>query len=227
MLKRSNHRHLQETKGARCFPRSGDPVVTSMRIKTLPRPHLAPDAARRLLTLAAAVVLAALLAACSTLGGPRTIVVDNAELSRRMAAQFPIERRWLEAFDLELSNPRVSSRQDSGRMRVDLDLRVGERLFRNAMTARVALDSRVRFDPADHTLRLSDPQLEAFKVDGDSLLGRAGSVPLRLLSQWLDGAVVYRLEPAQIERIERHGLALRAVEVVEQGLRLQFEPRAR
>ena len=141
-----------------------------------------------------------------------------------MASHFPLERRWLEAVDIELSNPRISSRHATGQMRVELDLRMGERLFRNELTARLALDSRVRFDPSDHSLRLADPQIDAFKLDGERLLGLAGGVPMRLLSQWLDGTVVYRLEAAHVDRIERQGLELRAVEVVERGLRLQFEP---
>ncbi len=173
------------------------------------------------------LLIVVLLAGCAALGGPRSIVIDNAELSRRMAARFPIERRWLDVIDLELSNPRVTSRREAGRMRVDLDLRIGERLFRKAVTAQLTLDSRVRFDPSDHSLRLDDPQVDAFRLDGESLLGRAGGVPMRLLAQWLDGAPVYRLDPSQIERIERQGLALRAVEVVDEGLRLQFDPRAR
>jgi hypothetical protein len=174
-----------------------------------------------------ALLVALVLAGCAGFAGPRSIVIDNAELSRRMAAHFPLERRWLEAVDIELSNPRVSSRHATGQMRVELDLRMGERLFRKELTARLALDSRVRFDPSDHSLRLADPQIDAFKLDGERLMGRAGAVPLRLLSQWLDGVVVYRLDAAQVERIERQGLQLQGVEVVERGLKLQFEPRPR
>lgn len=214
------------------FTRSSPlPLPPLRRMTALPHRLLcsAPGRAKfgRVLQHWCAVLIVVMLAGCAGLTGPRSVVIDNAELSRRMAAHFPLERRWLEAIDVELSNPRVSSQHTTGQMRVELDLRMGERLFRNSVTARVALDSRIRFDPSDHSLRLADPQIDAFKLDGERLLGRAGGFPMRLLAQWLDDAVVYRIDATQIERIQRQGLQLQGVEVVERGLKLQFEPRTR
>ena len=168
----------------------------------------------------------ALLGGCASLYGPRTLLIPDAEIERHLAAQFPLERRWLEVFDISLSEPRIDSRRDNGRLRVEMQLRIGERLFDRGFRARLRLTAGVRYEPVDHSLRLRDVAIDAFEpgVEGRSLLQRAGGLPAQLLAQALDDAVIHQVGAAQLARIRRQGLELRGVDVVDDGLLLRLEP---
>ncbi|WP_418320341.1 DUF1439 domain-containing protein [Piscinibacter sakaiensis] len=167
------------------------------------------------------------LAACTTLAGPRSIVVSDAELSRRLAEKFPIDRRWLEVFDVRMSNPQVRTSSETGLLSIDVDLGFGGRLIDRRYAARLRLQARPRFDEQDHSLRLSNVDVDALQIagDGESLLGRAGRLPALLLAQSLEDATVYRLNAEQIARLQQHGMALRSIGIGSQGgLQLNFEP---
>lgn len=178
--------------------------------------------ARRLVMLA----LTAALAGCAGLFGPRTVVISDAELSRRLAARFPLERRWLEVVDLKLSNPRVSSDAASGRLRVELDIGLGQRLTGRATAARLLLLARPRYEASDHSIRITDVSVDALHLDGGdrSLLGRGAAWPSALLAQLLDDRTIYQLSERQLADIERQGLVLQGLDVGERGLTLHFDP---
>lgn len=181
----------------------------------------------KLVRFLAVLLWCSVLAACAALSGPRSIVVSDAELSRRLAERFPIDRRWMEAFDLRMSNPQVRTDPQTGLLRVDLDLNVGGRLIERNIAARLRLQARPRFDEQDHSLRISNVEVDALQTagDGGSLLGRAGRLPARLLAQALEGTTIYRLSPEQVARIRQQGLALRSIGIGSQGgLQLNFEP---
>ncbi|MEO8278842.1 MAG: hypothetical protein ABI564_04055 [Ideonella sp.] len=172
------------------------------------------------------LLFAATMVGCVGLFGPRTIVVSDAELSQRLAARFPIERRWLEIFDLRLSNPQVSSHAPSGRLRVEVDIRLGQRLTGTGTAARLLLFARPRYEPSDHSIRITDIKLDALRIDGgaESLLGRGAAWPSAMLAQALEDRTIYQFNARQLADLERQGLVLRNLEVGERGLTLNFDP---
>lgn len=183
-----------------------------------------PSRARRRYSV---LLLGALIVSgCAGLLGPRTVVVSDAELSRRLAARFPIERRWLEIFDLQLNNPRVSSDAKTGRLRVEVDLRLGQRLTGRSLEARLLLFAKPRYEASDHSIRITDVSIDAVRIDGDaeSMLGRGAAWPLRLIAQALDDSTIHQLNADQLTKIERQGMVLRKIEVGTFGLQLNFEP---
>lgn len=171
-----------------------------------------------------------LLGGCAALTGPRSIVIGDAELSRRLAERFPIDRRWLELFDVRMSNPQVRTSAETGRLSIDLDLGFGGRLIDRRFAARLRLQARPRFDESDHSLRIAAVEVDALQLgaDGESLLGRAGRLPAQLLAQALEDATIYRLNAEQIARIREQGLELRSIGIAGGGgLQLNFEPAER
>lgn len=189
-----------------------------------PAPLPAGSSRRRSLT--ALLLLAASLAGCAAWLGPRTIVISDAELSQRLATRFPLERRWLELFELRMSNPRVSSDARSGRLRVEVDIGVGQRLIDHHLAARLLVSVRPRYEAGDHSIRITDVSVDARQIDGAaaSMLGGAAPWVSALLAQVLEDRTIYRLNASQLAEIERQGLVLRKLVVGERGLELGFEP---
>mgnify|MGYP007059439217 FL=1 len=159
-----------------------------------------------------------MLAGCA--GLPRTVSVTNAQMSARLAEQFPIERRWLQWFDLRLSDPRVTTVPERQRVRTELDLHLADRF-----EARLVLEAGVRIEPADQSLRLHDVRIDAYAVDpSDSgQRDRLGRLPARLLAPWFEDLVVHRLGDDTVARLRREGLSVRQVDVTERGLQFTID----
>ncbi len=171
-------------------------------------------------------LLVGLLSACAGWLGPRVVIVSDAELSQRLAERFPIERRWLELFDLRLSNPRVSTDASSGRLRVEVDIRVGQRLIGKELATRLQLLGKPRYEASDHSIRITDVSVDALQVNGsaESILGRVGAWPSTWLAQVLEDRTIYQLSARQLTDLERQGLVLRRLEIGARGLALHFDP---
>lgn len=173
-------------------------------------------------------LLAVGLVGCAGLLGPRTVVVSDAELSQRLATRFPIERRWLEVLDLRLSNPRVRSDAAAGRLRVELEVRLGQRLIGDRrLGARLVLSGRPRYEATDHSIRITEVGVDAVRIDqgaDQSLLGAEAAWPSALLAQVLEDRTVYQLSARQLADIDRQGLVLRSLAVAPGGVALTFDP---
>lgn len=172
------------------------------------------------------LLLAGWVGGCASLLGPRTVVISDAEMSRRLAARFPIERRWLEIFDLHLTNPRVNSDAQSGRLRIEVDVRLGQRLTGSGLTARLQLFARPRYVPGDHSIRITDVAVDALKIEGNgqTLLGNGLAWPSALLAQALEDRTIYQLNDSQLADLNRQGLVLRRLDIGSRGLQLHLEP---
>ena len=183
-----------------------------------------PDTDRRRWLVAWVLGTGVALAGCAT--GPRTVTLSDTQLSARLAAQFPLERRWLEVFDVRLSDPVVRTLPARNRVRTEVELSLGDRVFNRRFTARLALEARVRFEPADHSLRLHEVTVDAFTVDGAdaSLLERTGRLPAMLVAPWLEDATIYRLGDEQVARLRREGATVQGVVVTDRGLQFTLVP---
>ncbi len=168
-----------------------------------------------------------LIAGCAALSAPRSIVVSDAELSRRLAERFPVDRRWLEVFDIRLANPQVRTSAQTGLLRIDVDVDLGGRLIERRFAALLRLQAMPRYEERDQSLRIVNVEVDALQVgaDGESLLGRAGRLPAALLAQSLEDSVIHRLSTEQVSRIRQQGMQLRSISIADQGgLQLNFEP---
>ena len=108
---------------------------------------------RRILLPALAVLLAA---GCAGLGGPKVIVLDEAEIARLVAKNFPLERRALEVLELRLDTPRVALQPERNRLSTELALEATERLSARRFRGQLAMDYGLRYDEAAQAVRLAD-----------------------------------------------------------------------
>lgn len=164
----------------------------------------------------------ALLAGCGSLGLPDRIVVTEAQLQDRLAADFPQQRRLMSLLDLDIQRPALRLLPTQGRVAAQLAVQATERLTRKSATGLLDADSRLRFDTADMTLRLA-----GVRVASLALADAGGPWPQPVqqaaavvAEQLLEGQVVWRASTRQAERLRQAGVQQVDVRITEAGIEL-------
>lgn len=166
------------------------------------------------------------LAGCAGLAGPKVVTLDEAELARLVARNFPLERRALEVLELRLDAPRVALLPQSNRLATEFEVQALERLSARRYLGRLALEYGLRYDEAAQAVRLADVRVRRLQFDGASeslqpLLDRLGSL---LAEQVLRDAVIYRFKPEDLEKAGRRGYRPGAVTVTARGVEITLVP---
>ena len=169
-----------------------------------------------------AALALALLAACASLVVPKSITLDEPELQRLVERRFPQERRFLEVLDVTVETPRMGVLGERHKVSTALEVRVRDRLFGRQWHARMALESAMRYEPADQTLRLRDVRVNEFKVDDGaaSSSAQAERVSSLLAEKLLEDLVIYRLPADKLEQLRRLGVAPGAVSITSRGVEI-------
>lgn len=159
--------------------------------------------------VAAVVLLALAVAACSSLG------VVSAWLNDQVAFTAPqlqrsMDRRFPRSFDkfgglvsVTLANPRLSIPPGDSRLRLEFDLGIGALGGSGNPTGHLALASGLRYDPRTQGLHLDNPELLHFNLpDSGSLLqGGARGIVNSLLAEYARSEPVHRLDPDLLARL--------------------------
>jgi hypothetical protein len=187
------------------------------------------NTSRRWLVAAAAAVPAALLAGCAGLAGPRTVTISEAKLQALLARHFPLQRRLLLVFDASVPAPVLRLLPEQNRLGADFIVDVTDRLSGRSYRGHLDVETALRFEPADATLRLAHARVVAFDIESASasLNARARGIGSLLAEQVLDGLAVWQATPQQAERLRASGLEPRAVNVTTQGVEIALEPALR
>ena len=149
--------------------------------------------------IATAVAATGWLAACAGLGNEYTF--SQAQLQSALERKFPFSKRYMELFDVQLTNPQLVLDAARNRVTVQFDAAIDNRLFfRQPLNGRFALDSALRYDPASHSLVLQDPEVKQFDVQGlpgqySRQLNALGGI---LAEQLLQGYPLYTFKPEQL-----------------------------
>jgi len=187
-----------------------------------------PVAVRPVLRRVALLAMASLLVACAGgLSGPRTFTLTEAQLSQRVAEQFPLRKRYLELFDLTLNTPEIRLLPEQNRIGTRLayslgDLWGGTRRFDGAMSFSYGL----RFEPSDASIRLSDVRVESFDVPGvgSALAPQARRLGTLVAEQLLQDVSLHRFKPEELRSAQGLGWQPGALRVVPGGLQLELVP---
>ena len=181
---------------------------------------------RRRLFLPAAAAVAALLAGCAAILGPRTVEVTQAQLEQLLARRFPLTRRVLELFDVTVSAPRLRLLPESNRIATDFDVGSTDRLLRSQHTGALGLSFGLRFEPSDNTLRVMQVRVERLQIDGaPALLQREFErIGTLVAEQSLDDQVIHTLRPQDVEAVQGRGYRPSELRVTPRGLRVTLLP---
>ena len=187
-------------------------------------------ARRRFAALATGAAAGALVLGtlgCAGLGGSRTVSVSESELALLLARQFPLERKVLEVIDLQVANPQLRLLPDRNRVGTELDVFALDRLFGTRAQGHLALDYALRFEPADHTIRMVQVHVRDLTLDSGSngLHGAAQRIGSLVAEEMLENLPLYKMKPNLADQMERLNLAAGPVRVTAQGIQMTVGPR--
>lgn len=214
---------------------AGAPAVTVKRSVAM---HASPRAVRRA-CLTAALLKSTLMLSCSVLDPTRSLTLSEAELQRRVERAFPMDRRLLDVLEVMVSAPRLRLIPDRNRVATELNISTRDRLFGGQWQGRIALESALRYEASDQSLRLSQVRVQQFNVDGVTGSGmgggggggggsmaraqaeRLGSV---LVERVLEGFSLYHLPPDKAAALQRAGVMPGEVVVNARGVEITLVP---
>ena len=127
------------------------------------------------LTAPASGLLTGLLVGCAGLGGPTVITLSEAEIAALIQRSFPLTRRVLEVFDVQLQAPHLRLLPDQNRLSVDLTVSTQDRVFGRTARGQLLFDSALRYDARDATVRLTQVRVQQVSLSAGSTA--AGTVP--------------------------------------------------
>jgi hypothetical protein len=160
--------------------------------------------------------------------GSRTLEISEARLVERIAVQFPVQRRFMEVFELSLNTPRVRLVPEENRLGTELDYVLGTvgRPSSRAVRGKLALSYGLRIDAQDQTVRLHEVRVENFDVPGlpppiGQHASRMGGI---LAEDLLRDFVVYRIRPEDLKATGRWRYQPGPLTVVPGGLQLRLDP---
>ncbi len=169
----------------------------------------------------------ALLSGCASLIGTHDIDISESQLTLLLARQFPMQRKVMEVIDLDIANPQLTLMPDTNRLGTELDVTAADRLFGSAAMGHVKLDYGLRFQPSDHTIRLTQVRVRELTLSSGSnnLRGAAQRIGGLVAENALENLVLYRMKPAQADEMDRLNLVASPIAVRPQGLHMSVSPR--
>jgi len=156
------------------------------------------------------------------------VSVSESELTLLLARQFPLERKVLEVIDLQVTNPQLRLLPDRNRLGTELDVFALDRLFGTRAQGHLALDYALRFEPSDHTIRLSQVRVRDLRLESGSngLHGAAQRIGTLVAEEMLENLALYKMKPNLADQMERMNLVAGPVVVTGQGIQMTVAPRA-
>jgi len=171
--------------------------------------------------------LLAAMSGCTSLMGTHDVDISESQLTVLMARQFPMERKVMEVIDLNITNPVLTLMPESNRVGTELDVTAIDRLFGSTALGHVKLDYRLRFQPSDHTIRMTEVRVRELSLSSGSnnLHGAAQRIGGLVAENALENLVLYRMKPAQADEMDRLNLVASPITVTPQGLHMSVSPR--
>ena len=110
--------------------------------------------------------LTLLISACAGLLGQRNVEVPLAQLQEHLANRFPFNSRYLEIFDVHLSNPKLSLQPDTNRVVTTIDASIFPSFLNQPWNGSFTLSGRLAVDAERRALILAEPRMENLDLAG-------------------------------------------------------------
>lgn len=169
----------------------------------------------------------AVLSGCASLIGTHDIDISESQLTLLLARQFPMQRKVMEVIELNITNPQLTLMPDANRIGTELDVTAQDRLFGSSAMGHVKLDYALKFQPSDHTIRMTQVRVRELTLSSGSnnLRGAAQRIGGLVAENALENLVLYRMKPAQADEMDRLDLVASPITVRPQGLHMSVSPR--
>lgn len=118
------------------------------------------------LTILLSLAATLLLTSCASFLGPRDVELPLWQMQEALNRKFPFNSRFLEVFDIYVSNPRLTIQPETNRIVTSMDASVAPPFIQRAWKGSFTLSGMLALDPARRAVVLADPRLENFALDG-------------------------------------------------------------
>jgi hypothetical protein len=189
--------------------------------------HFASRRAAAVFAAAMVVLCSLMLTACAGLGGPRVVTLSEADITRALERQMPLERRLLEVFDVRVSAPSVRLLPESNRLATELDLGIGDRIGGRNWHAHLALDYGLRYEESDGGIHLAEVRVRQLQSDPDAPSRQSDRIAALVAEQLLEGVAIYRFKPEDLKTAQGWGVKPGAVTVTPRGVEITLAPAGR
>ena len=180
------------------------------------------------LVITSAAIASASFTGCAVLQSQNSVTLSESDLQRLLERSFPLDRRLLDILDVTVTSPKVRLLPESNRLGTELEVGTRDRLFGGRWRGRLALDSALRYEPSDQSIRLAQVRVRSFSLDGGVTPGsqaeRLGAV---LAERVLEDFTVYRVPAERAAQLLRAGVAPGAVTVTQRGVEITLAPSAK
>ena len=143
------------------------------------------------------LALLTLLSSCASLLPPQEIEIPLSRLQKSAEQNFPFNARYLDLFDVTVSNPRLSLQPEADRLVLGLDARVQPPLVKTSWQGELLVSGALRIDPVRRAVILTEPRLENIKLDAatGSYTSRLARLGTKLAEDLLTDKVLYTFAP--------------------------------
>ncbi len=111
-------------------------------------------------------LIASVLTACAGFGA-RTVDVPMEKLQASLAKQFPYNSDFARLLELTVTSPKLRALPEENRLATEVALSIAPRFMNNTKLAgTLTIDSALRFEASDQTVRLSNPRVRKLDIAG-------------------------------------------------------------
>lgn len=148
------------------------------------------------------------------------------DLQTAIATQFPRKLRYMEMFDVNLSNPRLSLDQQANRLITVVDASIDNQLLMNKpLVGTLAMSSALKYDAAARAVRLDAPAVEKVDIAGvpAQYASQLNAIGNAAAEQMLKNYTIYTFKP---EQLEMNGKRFEpgAITVTSDGVKVEIKP---
>lgn len=146
-------------------------------------------------------LLILLLSGCASMLPAQEVEVPLSRLQREIDKRFPVNNRYLELFDVTLSQPKLSLDPANDRLVAAFDAAVLPPMAKKPLETRLQVSGNLRIDPKRRAIVLVDPRLDslgALAGNGTGTgtgQGKLGQLGVLLAEELLNNTVLYTFAP--------------------------------
>lgn len=170
--------------------------------------------------------LSLLLTSCATLNtGPRQVDIPIPRLQESLAKRFPLDKRVLEMFRIQLTQPQLSTLPEQERLLITLSTAVSTPLTTQPWQGRLALSSKLFIDATRSAVVMREVHVEQLAADGmDEARQRILAKVVDFVADHvLQDSVLYNFKPDELRYLGTQYVPI-AIRPTNEALRLTFEP---
>jgi hypothetical protein len=159
------------------------------------------------------------------MGGDKTVNVTGEQIAKKLNEKLALPIALSKMFNVNLSNSVVSFDETTGRMTTTMDTKLNSQLFTKALSGKLGISGKLRFDEATSAVVLDDPKVESINLDGagGKLNGLLSAMANTVGSQMMNGLTLYTVKPEELTFNGRQ-YNPKNMAVTKQGLQITLSP---